>query len=121
MSIRLFFASIKHACRGLLFVWKREQNFRMQCFIAIIVLLFAYVFRISRSDSIVLFLLILLVLLLEIINSVFEQFVDIVKPRMHDHVGLVKDIMASAVLCASIGAASIGTIIFFPYVLSLFL
>jgi diacylglycerol kinase len=56
------------------------------------------------------------VLVLELMNSIFERMVDILKPRIHHYVEDIKDIMAGTVLVASLGSALIGLLIFWPYI-----
>ena len=53
-------------------------------------------------------------------RKVVEKIVDILRPRIHSYVEIIKDMMAAAVLIASIGAAIIGVLIFYPYILALF-
>ena len=62
-------------------------------------------------------LMVVAVLVMEILNTVFEYFADMLKPRIHHYVHLIKDIMAGAVLITSLGAFFIGLIIFLPYLL----
>lgn len=68
---------------------------------------------------IVILLLVLSVLILELLNSALEKFLDILKPRLQLHVARVKDIMAAMVLLASIGALVIGGMIFLPYIIEI--
>ncbi len=117
MNIKRLIQSFKDAVRGLLYVLKHEQNFRIQVVVGIVVLLVAWYVKVTKSEYIVLFMMIIFVLLLEILNSVLEKFIDLLKPRLHDQVAVVKDILAAMVLCASIGAALIGIIIFLPYII----
>ena len=72
-------------------------------------------------QKVALFLVIFAVLAVELINTILERVVDILKPRVHPYAQLIKDVMAAAVLIASIGAVVIGTIIFYPYIKDLFL
>jgi diacylglycerol kinase len=71
-------------------------------------------FRVSKSEAVALILVASSVLVLELINSTLERVVDYMKPRLHHYVEVVKDMMAGAVLVASLGAAVIGIIIFYP-------
>lgn len=120
MKMKRIYFSFLDAFRGISYIWHREQNFRIQCICSTLVIGIAYILHVRKSEFIVLLLLVLLVLLLEIINSVIEQFIDIIKPRMDYHAGLLKDMMAAAVLCASVGAAIIGIVIFAPYIIPIF-
>jgi len=57
------------------------------------------------------------VLILEMLNTVFEKLVDLYKPRLHDYVKDVKDIMSAIVLVASVASVVIALFIFVPYLL----
>ena len=107
--------SLKYAFQGLKFIW-RENNFRIQIFIALIVIVLMYVYDLSRLESVALILVIISVLILEALNTIFEHLSDILKPRLHDYIKIIKDIMAAVVLMASIGAIIIGLMIFWPHI-----
>jgi diacylglycerol kinase len=56
------------------------------------------------------------VLVLELLNTSIEHLVDLVKPRLNEYVKEVKDVMAGAVLLASVFAVIIGAVIFWGHV-----
>ncbi|HAZ29085.1 MAG TPA: hypothetical protein DCY48_04940 [Candidatus Magasanikbacteria bacterium] len=114
------FHSIHAATRGIRYVFSHEQNFRIQLSIGFLVFWAGVFFRLSRNEIIVILWLILFILVLELVNSAVEKFMDIVKPRLSMHVEITKDIMAGVVFLASCGAALIGIIIFFPHVIEFF-
>lgn len=114
-----FTNSVKYACRGLSVAW-REQNFRIQAACCALVLGAAAFFRVARTELLFLLLASLLVLVLELVNTIFEQFTDFFSPRYSEMARAVKDLMAAAVLVASVGAVAIGAVIFGPYVVELF-
>ncbi|MCK5416311.1 diacylglycerol kinase family protein [Candidatus Parcubacteria bacterium] len=111
--------SFKYAFRGLYKVLREEQNLRVQFFIAFIILLFAWYFHINSVELALLIFVISLVILMEIINSAVERISDILKPRINNYVKEIKDIMAAAVMFASVTAIVVGIIIFFPYIKAL--
>lgn len=111
--------SFRYALQGLKFVWQNEQNFRIQILIAIGVVILMLLFRITLGEAIILTMMIIFVLVLEIVNTIFEKFVDILKPRLHAYVQVIKDMMAAAVLLAVIGAIAVAIMVFFPYCLQL--
>lgn len=115
-----FLRSFKFALKGLLIVFKEEQSFRVQLLATLVVLVLGIFFRIKKWEAIILILVASLVLVLELINSTLERIIDYLKPRLHHYVEVVKDIMAAAVLLASLGAAAIGALIFYPYLANLF-
>jgi diacylglycerol kinase len=120
MNFSRFIDSVRYAWRGLRYVYAHEQNFRIQLLIAVLVCVLMWFLGMHRGEIVVVCLIILLILLLELLNSAFERFIDILKPRLHFQVEIVKDIMAAAVLIAGFGAVVIGGIIFYPYIIDLF-
>lgn len=116
-SPHLFFRSISHALRGIADVARTEQSFRVQLGLGVLVALFATVLPLLMWERILLGLLIASVLVLEIVNSIFERFADAVHPRLHPMVREVKDMMAGAVFLASLTAALVGATIFLPHIL----
>jgi len=113
--------SFRNAFRGLKYVLKNEQNFQIEIVLAFFVVMLMVIFNIRRWEKVVLFLVIFFVLVMELINTIFERVVDILKPKIHPYAQLIKDVMATAVLLASIGAIIVGIIIFYPYIKELFL
>jgi len=115
-NFKKLFKSFKYAFRGLKYVIKNEQNFQIEILGAILVVILMVVFPTRALEKIALFIVIFAVLVIELINTIFERVVDILKPRVHPYAQLVKDIMAAAVLLSSIGAIIVGVIIFYPYI-----
>lgn len=120
MSLKRLFKSFQDAGKGVIYVFKNEQNFRIQILISILVLLLANYFPLSNGELIVIFLLIFLVLILELLNSAVERMTDVLKPRLSFQIKVVKDIMAAIVLIAAVCSVTIGFIIFWPHLVALF-
>lgn len=118
--LRTFGRSVKHALRGLAYVLRYEKNFQNQVIIAILVTIAMFYFNLTRGERIILFLVIMEVLVMELLNTVVERVVDILKPRIHPYARLIKDLMASAVLVSAILAIVIGIIIFLPHIKAVF-
>ena len=116
MSVKQFFTSVSYAIRGAKRLWQTEQNFRLQLFAGLIVLILAFLFPFETWERIVFILLIAMVLILEAINSVFERLVDVLKSRIHPSVRDMKDIMAAAVLVSAVVAVIVGAILFVPMI-----
>lgn len=114
-NIKRLFKSFDHAFRGLKYVVKNEQNFQLEILIGIFVFILMLIFDIRDWQKVALFLVIFSVLVMELVNTIMERVVDILKPRVHPYAQLIKDVMAAAVLLASVGAIVIGAIIFYPY------
>ena len=120
-NLRKLITSFRHAFRGLKYMLRNEQNFQVEILIGIFVVVLMFLFPTRKLEKIALFIVIFTVLVVELVNSMFERIVDILKPRIHPYAQLVKDITAAAVLLSSIGAIVVGTIIFYHYIKELFL
>ncbi|MBU4332230.1 diacylglycerol kinase family protein [Patescibacteria group bacterium] len=114
--LKNLYKSFKHAFLGLFQVLREEQSFRIQISLAIVVIILAFYFRITAWEKIALLMVIVGVLVLELVNTIFERLSDVFKPRIHDYIKQVKDIMAAAVLIASGGALVVGVLIFWKYI-----
>jgi diacylglycerol kinase len=112
--------SFQTAFRGLWWALREEPAFKYMIAAALVVFAGIVYFPTKRSENIALITMIFAVLGLELINSVLERFLDFLQPQYDERVRTIKDIMAAIVLLTSIGAALIGTLIFWPYIIQLF-
>jgi undecaprenol kinase len=119
-QMKEFCSSFRCAMRGLRYAIVLEKNFQREILIAAFIVALILIFDVKNWEAIVLLSVIMWVLVLELINTVVERVVDILKPRVHPYVRLIKDMMASVVLISAIFAACIGVIIFYPYFRDLF-
>jgi len=115
IKIKRLYKSFTYAFRGLFKTWREEQNLQAQSVLGLIAVLLGWYFKIQAWQWVVLILVIGLVILMEIVNSAIERMSDALKPRIDDSVKEIKDIMAAAVMLASILAIIIGLIVFVPY------
>jgi diacylglycerol kinase len=108
--------AFSNALSGLIEAAKTEVHFKLFLFIAFLLILFAFYFKVSKHDWLILLLCIGLVLSLELFNSAIEKLCDVVMTEKHPKIKYIKDVMAGAVLMACVFAAIIGLIIFSGYV-----
>ncbi len=119
-DFKKFFKSFRFAFRGLKYALKNEQNFQFDVIAGLFIIILMYLFPTRALEKIALFIAIFAVLVMELINTMFERVVDMLKPRVHPYAQLVKDVMAAAVLLTTLGAVIVGIIIFYPYIKDLF-
>ncbi|MBM3204748.1 diacylglycerol kinase family protein [Candidatus Uhrbacteria bacterium] len=108
--------SFVHAWRGLRYTFTQERNFRIQVVIGLIVVAVMFLLPFAVWERVILLAVIMFVLVLELLNTSIEHLIDLVTPRLHQYVKEVKDVMAGAVLLASMFAAIIGAVIFWSHV-----
>lgn len=111
-----FKRSLHHALDGIKYALLHERNFRIEILVAFLVIFLIFFFKVKNWEAILLILMIMWVLIFELVNTVLERVVDILKPRIHPYARLIKDLMAAAVLITSVVSVIVGIIIFYPYV-----
>lgn len=111
-------ASFRYAWRGIWYVLKTEQNLRIHFIATIIALALAAFFRVSGVELAILLLTIGFVLASEILNSVIEDFLDVIHPEHHEAVRRIKDVLAGSVLLSAFVAVVVGLLIFLPHLVA---
>ena len=109
--------SFQDSFRGLAFVWKEERNFRIQIYIALLVIAGGVWLRFDYIEMALLVFAILLVLIAEVINTAFEDTMNKIEPNQDPLVGKVKDIAAGIAVLSALGSLVIGAIIFIHHFL----
>jgi len=109
--------------KGFVYAWRGIAagaggcNFRVMLAAAVAVTILGYILKISQAEWALLTLAMGLVLSLELLNTAGENLVDILSPDHDPRYGMVKDILAGAVLVAALAAAIVGALIFLPKLL----
>lgn len=112
---KYFITSVEFALTGIQTVFKEERNMRKHVFFGILALLVGFIFQLSRFEWLWLLLAVFLVWIVEIINTVFENVVDMFTDFHFHPIGKkIKDMAAGAVLLTSFFAVIIGLILFVP-------
>jgi diacylglycerol kinase (ATP) len=107
--------SFGYALRGLGFVLRSQHNAWIHLGLTVAVIAAGYALQLQPDEWRWIVLAIALVWVAEIVNTAFEHLCDVVQPEFHVSVKAAKDVAASAVLVASIAAAIIGVMVFWPY------
>lgn len=108
--------SFTFASKGVVNLFKTEQNARIHIIIAAVVGILAYFLNVTRLEATILFFAVILVLSIEIINTAIEKLIDVVHPANHEKIEFIKDAMAGAVLIVAIIAFVVGILIFYPHI-----
>ncbi|ALS00807.1 UDP kinase [Enterococcus silesiacus] len=110
-----FVASLEFALQGIKTVFKEERNMRTHVFMGIVAIIAGFIFQLVISEWLWLLLAIFLVLAMEIINTVFENVVDMVTDFHFHPIGKkIKDMAAGAVLLTTGFAVVVGVLLFAP-------
>lgn len=105
-----------YAFKGLSAVLRSELNARIHTVVATFVIVFGFLFGISRTEWLIIIICTGMVFMAEIFNTAVERITDMVSPEINEKAGMVKDMAAGAVLVSVIASVVAGMVIFIPYV-----
>ncbi len=114
---KLSILSFRYAFEGLVAAFKEEPNLKFHFLAGLLVLILAFILKISRQDLTTIIILIGFVIAVELTNTAIETVVDGLTAEHHPAAKIAKDISAGAVLVAATTSALVGIIIFLPYLL----
>ena len=104
--------SFNSAVEGFIYVLKTERNMRIHFLMALFFILLGIALSFSYLEMISLTVTIALVLASEMVNTVVELIVDVIKNEFHPMARIIKDVAAGAVLLTSVNAIIVGYILF---------
>jgi len=108
--------SLKHAFAGLAYVFRTQKNTRVYVIFSVLVILIAYVLKVTWVEWLLLLTMIGLVWAAECINTAIEAGIDLITDKYHPLAKVAKDTSAAGVLTLALTAALIGLIIFGKYI-----
>lgn len=119
-GLKKFFNSFTYPIKGLKYAYRNEQNLAFDVGMALLVIIFSFIFKLDASEWAVVMITIGLVLSMELVNTAIEAVVDLVTEEYHPLAKVAKDTSAAAVFVIAIAAAIVGLIIFLPKIIALF-
>jgi diacylglycerol kinase (ATP) len=93
-----FFKNSTYALNGLKDILQNETSFKIELFLAIILIPFLIIVDVSLTHKLFMFITLMGVLISETINSSIERVVDLVTLEHHPMAGRAKDIGSTVVL-----------------------
>ncbi len=99
---------------GLAAAWKNEAAFREEVLLAIVAIPLAVFLGETGVDRALLIGSILLILIVEILNSGLEAIVDKASPEKHELAKRAKDMGSAAVLLSLVNAAAVWACVLWP-------
>ncbi|MDO6388156.1 MULTISPECIES: diacylglycerol kinase [unclassified Uliginosibacterium] len=105
--------AFNYSLDGLRAAYKLEDAFRQEVLLAILLIPFALLSARSGPEKALLIACVLLVLIVELLNSAVEAVVDRVSLERHELAKRAKDIGSAAVLITLINLAAVWGLVFF--------
>ena len=103
-GIKRILLAAGYSWAGFKAAWKNEEAFRQELILAVVFIPLAFYLQLGGVETALLVSSILLILIVEILNSAIEALVDLVTTEQHELAGRAKDMGYSAVMLALINA-----------------
>ncbi|KAF0207396.1 MAG: diacylglycerol [Actinobacteria bacterium] len=113
MRTRSIVWSFNHAIDGIVYALRTQRNMRIHVVAAMLVLVAALFFRVSRIEFLMLMLTIAFVIGTELVNTAVEATIDVATQTFDPIAKIGKDVAAGAVLVSSVCAVVVGYVVFF--------
>jgi diacylglycerol kinase len=110
--------SFRHAGGGIGFMLRTQHNATIHAALMLLVVGFGVAFRVGGAEWCWLVLALASVWTAESFNTALEIIVDLASPEYRPAAGRAKDVAAGAVLLCSLGAATVGLLVFLPRLLA---
>jgi diacylglycerol kinase (ATP) len=114
-----FIKSVRHACEGIYFSLKNNQNLRIHFLVAILVVIASIFFHVNPFEMGILGIMILLVFTAEMINTAIEEMTNLITNEHRLEAKIAKDVSAGMVLLTAAGSVIVGVLVFLPHFLKL--
>ncbi len=92
------FKNARYALEGLVHAFKTETSFKLEVFFTLPIMIAIYLLPFAFSSKLMLVSTLILIMIVELLNSAVENVVDLVTKDIHPLAKSAKDIGATAVL-----------------------
>lgn len=108
-----FSDSLNNAIDGIIYAFKTERNLKIHFSLTLLVLIISLWLDLSRSELLMIFFAISLVLIAEMMNTAIEAMVNLLTLSHHPLAKIAKDVAAGGVFLAVINSLVAAYLIFF--------
>ncbi|RTJ26605.1 diacylglycerol kinase [Campylobacter jejuni] len=92
-----FLNNARYALEGIFTLFKNEMSFRIELCIIIPAIVFSFFLKVSFLEHLLLVSVLMLILIIEALNSAIEACVDLVTNEWHEKARIAKDCASAAV------------------------
>lgn len=110
------YKAVGYSVKGLTAAWKNETAFRQETVAAICAIILAFWLDVDATARILLIASVVLVIIVEVINSAIEAVVDRIGSELHELSGRAKDMGSAAVFLAILLALFIWVTVLWQHV-----
>lgn len=110
-ELRRLYQATLNSLAGLAITWRDEQAFRSQCLFYLVLVPVAWIMASSALELLALLGVLVLILIVELINTAIEATVDRIGPEIHPQAKKAKDCGSAAVFVSMLLAAAVWLVI----------
>lgn len=100
-------AALDNSVRGLRDVWRLEEAFRLECAVLVVAIPFSLIIASTLWQAVLLLGSIVLVMIVELLNSAIEAVVDRIGDEIHELSRIAKDVGSAAVFLTMLLAGAV--------------
>ncbi len=120
-GLKRFINSWNNSINGLKYAYTHEQSLLLHIFFSVIAITSGIVFKITGTQWILLFLVMVVVIVTELLNTAIEATVDLITEEYHPLAKVAKDCGSAAAFVAGLLATIVGAYVFLPQIIKLLL
>lgn len=113
-NLRNFFASVRYSIDGFFAALKHEPSFREDFLFVILLVPFAIILPVNAVSTAVMISSLLLIMIVELLNSAIEWTIDYLRPEIHPLAKRVKDMASAAVFVSYINCVVVWMVLLWP-------
>jgi len=113
-NLRNFISSLRNGVEGFGAACKHEPSFREDILFAVLLVPFAIVLPVNAVSTALMIASLVLILIVELLNSAIEWTIDYVRPERHPMAKRIKDMASAAVFLSYISCFIVWTIMLWP-------
>ena len=114
MFIKKVYRSLASAFRGIAYMLKKERNFKIHLFFAVLISFIGLLVGFNRYEWMIVILLIAIILSAEIFNSALERICDLMREKLklkYEDTTVIRNLSAGAVIITALFSLLIGIIL----------
>ncbi len=108
------FSALRYSIDGFKAAWKNEHAFRQELALVVLGVVIALILPVTARDKLALIGVLVLVLIVELLNSAIEATIDRISLERHQLSKNAKDFGSAAVLLALLLAGAVWAVILWP-------
>ena len=118
-GVKRIISATRNSLRGIRLAWQSEAAFRQDMMLGAVLVIIACIAPITTVERVLLIAAVLILLMVELLNSGIEAAIDRIGPERHELSGKAKDVASAAVFFALVNLGVSNLLILGPWLLSL--